>query len=264
MKRRFSLYCYARGLLRRGLLGAVLLILGLPAWASGNVMVYAAASTSNAINAIAALYEQEKGVKINASFATAPALAKQIEEGAPAGIFISADLRWMDYLQQQGRIVAETRRNLLGNELVMIAPKDKTFTVRMDKSFDLPAAFEGRWCTCDPASVPIGIYSKQALTAFGWWQALEPRLVTAPDVRAALAFVERGECAMGIVYETDAKSSDRVAVLGTFPADSHQPVVYPVALTQGAGQEAKGFLDFLLSKSAAAIFSRYGFTVLGR
>jgi molybdate transport system substrate-binding protein len=246
------------------LLGATLLILSLPAWAGGNVMVYAAASTSNAINAVAALYEQEKGVKINASFAASPALAKQIEEGAPAGIFISADLKWMDYLQQKGRIVAETRRNLLGNELVMIAPKGKTFTVRMDKSFDLPAAFEGRWCTCDPAGVPIGIYSKQALTSFGWWQAMESRLVTAPDVRAALAFVERGECAMGIVYETDAKSSDQVAVLGTFPADSHQPVVYPVALTQGAGQEAKGFLDFLVSEPAAAVFTRYGFTVLGR
>ena len=264
MQREFSLCSYARSLLRQGLLGLGLLILGLPAWAGGNVMVYAAASTTNAINAIAALYEQEKEVKINASFAASSALARQIEQGAPAGIFISADLKWMDYLQQKGRIVAETRRNLLGNELVMIAPKGKTFTVRLDKSFDLPAAFEGRWCTCDPASVPIGIYSKQALTTFGWWQALEPRLVTAPDVRAALAFVERGECAMGIVYETDAKSSDQVTVLGTFPTDSHEPVVYPVALTQGAGQEANGFLDFLLSKPAAAIFTRYGFTMLGR
>ena len=264
MQRQFFLCSYARRLLHQGLLGVSLLILSLPAWGGGNVMVYAAASTSNAINAIAALYEKEKGVKINASFAASPTLAKQIEEGAPAGIFISADLKWMDYLQQQGRIVAETKRNLLGNELVMIAPKSKRFTVRMDKSFDLPAAFEGRWCTCDPASVPIGIYSKQALIAFGWWQALEPRLITAPDVRAALAFIERGECAMGIVYETDAKSSDQVAVLGTFPTDSHQPVVYPVALTQEAGQEAKEFLDFLLSESAAAIFTRYGFTLLGR
>ncbi len=264
MHRRSSLCTCIHELLRRGLLVLGLLILSLPVWAGGNVMVYAAASTTNAINAIGALYEKEHRVKITASFAASPALAKQIEEGAPAGVFISADLKWMDYLQQEGRIVAGTRRNLLGNKLVMIAPKGKAFTVSMDKSFDLPAAFEGKWCTCDPASVPIGIYSKQALTALGWWQALEPRLVTAPDVRAALAFVERGECAMGIVYETDAKSSAQVEILGSIPENTHQPVVYPVALIQGAGQEAQGLLDFLFSEAAAAIFTRYGFTVLGR
>lgn len=232
-----------------------------PAWTAEPITVYAAASTTNAIQDIAARYEKEKGVKVTPSFAAASALAKQIEQGAPADVFVSADLKWMDYLEGKGKIVTASRRNLLGNRLVLIAPRGKAFPVKLEKGFDLPGAFQGRWCSCD-SSVPIGQYSQQALTALGWWGALEPRLAAAPDVRSALAFVERGECAVGIVYETDAKMSDKVEALGVFPADTHAPVIYPVALVQGAKPSAQGFLDFLRTPLAANVFRHYGFTVL--
>jgi len=240
-----------------------LIAFGNPAWAEqGTVTIYAAASTTNALKEIGALYEKERGVKVISSFAAASALAKQIEQGAPADLFVSADLRWMDYLDKLGKVVEGKRRNLLNNTLVLVAPKGKGFPVRMEQSFNLPAAFEGKWCTGDPASVPVGSYAKQALTTLGWWQALEPRLVGTQDVRSALAFVERGECALGIVYETDAKGSDQVETLAAFPADSHQRIVYPVALLQGAGRDALGFYDFLFSKEAAAVFTKYGFMVI--
>lgn len=233
----------------------------LPALAAEQVTVFAAASATNALQDLAALYEKEKGVKVVGSFAASSALAKQIENGAPADIFISADLKWMDYLESKGKIVDSTRGNLLGNQMVLVAPKGKAFPVKMDKSFDLPGAFQGRWCSCNP-DVPIGQYSRQALTALGWWTAMEPRLAAAPDVRSALAFVERGECAVGIVYETDAKLSVKVDVLGVFPSNTYSPVLYPVALVQGAKPAAQGFLDFLRSPAAAKVFRQYGFTAL--
>ena len=254
---------FRRTLLRWLGIGLLWLATGLilPAWAADQITVFAAASTTNVIQDLAALYEKQKGVKVATSFAAASALAKQIEQGAPADVFISADLKWMDYLDGKDKIAKDSRRNLFGNRLVLIAPKGKAFPVKLEKSFDLPGAFQGRWCSCD-ASVPIGQYSKQALTALGWWAALEPRLAAAPDVRSALAFVERGECAVGIVYETDAKVSDKVAVLGVFPADTHSPVLYPAALVQGAKPAARGFLDFLHTPAAAKVFRQYGFTAL--
>ena len=233
----------------------------LPARAAESITVYAAASATHAVQELAALYEKEKGVKVATSFAAASALAKQIEQGAPADVFISADLKWMDYLDGKGKIVPASRRKLLGNRLVLIAPKGQGFPVKLEKDFDLPGAFKGRWCSCD-ASVPIGQYGKEALTALGWWAALEPRLAAAPDARSALAFVERGECAVGIVYETDARMSDQVEALGVFPADSHAPVVYPVARVQGGKPGAQEFVDFLRAPAAAKVFRQYGFTVL--
>ncbi|MDG4555812.1 MAG: molybdate ABC transporter substrate-binding protein [Candidatus Contendobacter sp.] len=227
----------------------------------GGILVFAAASTTNAVQDLAALYEREKGVKVATSFAAASALARQIEQGAPADVFVSADPRWMDYLDGKDKIVRASRRNLLGNRLVLVAPKGQAFPVKLEKGFDLPGAFQGRWCSCNP-DVPIGRYSQQALTALGWWTGLEPRLAAAPDVRSALAFVERGECAVGIVYETDAKASDKVAVLGVFPADTHSPMLYPAALVQGGKPAAQGFLDFLSTPAAAKVFRQYGFTVL--
>jgi len=235
--------------------------LALPTWAAEQITVFATASATNAIQDLAVLYEKEKGVKVVTSFAAASALAKQIEQGAPADVFVSADLKWMDYLDDKGKIVKASRRNLFGNRLVLIAPKGKAFPVKLEKGFDLPGAFQGRWCSCNP-DVPIGRYGQQALTALGWWAALEPRLAAAPDVRSALAFVERGECAVGIVYETDAKLSGKVEVLGVFPADTHAPVLYPVALVQGAKPAAQGFLDFLRTPAAAQVFRQYGFTML--
>lgn len=233
----------------------------LPTWAVDQVTVFAAASATNAIQDLAALYEKEQGVKVVASFAASSALAKQIEQGAPADVFISADLKWMAYLDDKDKIVKTSRRNLLGNRLVLVAPKGKVFPVKLEKGFDLPGAFQGRWCSCGP-DVPIGQYSQQALTKLGWWAALEPRLAAAPDVRSALAFVERGECAVGIVYETDAKVSGKVEILGAFPADTHSPVLYPAALVQGAKPAVQGFLDFLRTPAAAKVFRQYGFTVL--
>lgn len=229
-----------------------------PVRAAESLIIYAAASATNAIQELAALYEQEKGVKIVTSFAGSSALAKQIEQGAPVDIFLSADLKWLDYLDSKGKIVRTSRRNLLGNRLALIAPKGRAFPVKLAKGFDLPSAFQGRWCSGD-ASVPIGQYSQQALTALGWWGALESRLAAAPDARSALMFVERGECAVGIVYETDAKGSAKVEILGIFPVTSHSPILYPVALMQDAKPAAQNFLDFLHTPAAVQIFRHYGF-----
>ena len=253
-------------MLRRAFLrGLAISLLGLattlPAWAADQITVFAAASATNAIQDLATLYEKEKGVQVVTSFAASSALAKQIEQGAPADLFISADLKWMDYLDSKDKIIKASRHNLFGNQLVLIAPKGKAFPVKLEKDFDLPSAFQGRWCSCG-LDVPIGQYSQQALTALGWWAALEPRLAAASDVRSALAFVERGECAVGIVYETDAKLSDKVEILGVFPANTHTPVVYPVARVQGGQPAAQGFLDFLRTPAAAQIFRKYGFTTL--
>ena len=236
--------------------------LALPAGATESISVYAAASTTNAVRDLATLYEKESGVKVVTSFAAASALAKQIEQGAPADVFLSADVKWMDYLEGKGQIVQASRRDLLGNRLVLVAPKGKAFPVKLENGFDLPGAFQGRWCSGDPAGTGAGLYGKQALTALGWWAALEPRLAAAPDVRSALAFVERGECAAGIVFETDAKVSSLVKVLGVFPVNTHAPILYPVALVRGAKPAAHGFLDFLRTPTAARVFRQYGFTVL--
>lgn len=245
------------------MVGLLLMVTGFlqPAEAADQITVYAAASVTNVVQDLAALYEKEKGTKVAMSFAGSSALAKQIEQGAPADLFISADLRWMDYLAEQGKIDQGSRRNLVGNRLVLIAPKGQGFPVKLEKGFDLPGAFQGRWCSTD-ASVPIGQYSQQALTALGWWPALQSRLAAAADVRAALAFVERGECAVGIVYETDAKMSDQVEILGIFPSDTYPPVIYPAALVQGGKPAAKGFMEFLHTPAATKLFRQYGFTVL--
>ncbi len=174
------------------------------------VVVFAAASLTNAITDIAAIYEKEKNIEIQTSFASSSTLAKQIENGAPADIFISADTKWMQYLKDKNALNDATTANLLGNRLVLIAPKGKAFKVDPDKSFNLANAFEGKLCTGETESVPVGIYAKQALKSLGWWDSIKTRIVGTQDVRAALVNVERGECAAGIVYETDAKVSDKV------------------------------------------------------
>lgn len=235
--------------------------LTLPASAAEPITVYAAASAAGAVQELAARYGKEQGVKATTAFGASSALAKQIEQGAPADMFLCADSKWMDYLDGKGQIVRDSRRDLLGNRLVLVAPEGKAFAVKLEKGFDLPGAFRGRWCSGD-ASVPVGQYARQALTALGWWGALEPRLAAAADARAALAFVERGECAAGIVYATDAKMSDKIEVLGVFPADTHAPIVYPVALVRGGRPDAQAFLDYLRAPAAVAVFRRYGFSVL--
>ncbi len=238
---------------------ALLLCISLTAGAEQRITVFAAASLTNAISEIAAEYEKSKSVKIQTSFASSSTLAKQIEKGAPADIFISADTKWMDYLQDKRAIDAASRTDLLTNHLVLIAPKGKAFKIEMNKGFNFASAFSGRLCTGETESVPAGIYAKQSLQHLNWWDSIKMRLVGTQDVRAALVFVERGECAAGIVYETDAMVSSKVDTVAQFPDNSHDPIIYPLALTKGASIPAQDFYQYLLSEKAKAIFSRYGF-----
>lgn len=248
------------------LLAASLLLASSLAFAEGKVTVFAAASMTNALTEISALFEKEKNAKLTHSFAASSTLAKQIENGAPADVFISADTKWMNYLQDKKLINTASRKELLGNKLVLIAPKGHGFNVKFDKSFDLSKAFAGRLCTGDIESVPAGIYAKESLTNLIWWESIKTRVVGAQDVRGALTFVERGECAAGIVYETDAKISSKVEIVGTFPEESHQPIVYPMAMVVNAKdpQLSGDYLTYLQSNTALDIFKKYGFSVINQ
>lgn len=226
------------------------------------VVVFAAASLTNAITDIAKAFEATHAIKIQKSFASSAALAKQITRGAPADIYLSADQQWMDYLHTKRFILPNSRQNLLANHLVLISPTQQTFEIEMLKGYPLAKQFKGRLCTGQVDSVPVGIYAKQALTHFNWWQSIKSRLVGAQNVRTALLYVERGECKAGIVYETDAKISNKVAILARFPTKSHTPIHYPVALVNNANPQAKMFMTFLNSAKAKAIFEQYGFITL--
>lgn len=230
---------------------------------AGDVKLYAAASLTDALTELSATYQKvHPDVVIKQSFAGSSTLAKQIENGAPADIFISADNDWVDYLQTRALLVNESRKKLLSNELVLIAPVDSKVSVLLDPAFNLNTSFSGRLCTGDPASVPVGKYAKQSLTKYNWWDKVQARLVGTEDVRTALTFVERVECGLGIVYKTDAQLSKKVKVVATFPAASHAPIEYPGALTKNASVDAKAFWAFLQSDDAKAVFTRYGFSVL--
>jgi len=227
--------------------------------------VFAAASMKNALDDVNAAYSKATGVKVAASYAASSALARQIEQGAPADVFLSADLKWMDYLEAKKAIKAETRLNLLGNKLVLIAPKDsKVGNVTIGQGFDLAKlAGDGRIATGDVKAVPVGLYAKTALEKLGAWQAAEPKFAMADNVRSALLLVSRGEAVLGIVYETDAKVEPGVKIIGTFPDNAHEPITYPVAATSIAKPDATGYRQFLRSKGAKEIFEKYGFTFLG-
>ncbi len=230
---------------------------------AGEVRLYAAASLTDALTELGAAYQKvHPDVVIKKSFAGSSTLAKQIENGAPADIFISADNDWGDYLQKRGLLVNESRKKLLGNELVLIAPVDSKVSVLLDPAFNLNTSFSGRLCMGDPASVPVGKYAKQSLTKYNWWDKIESRIVGTEDVRTALAFVERAECGLGIVYKTDAQLSKKVKVIAIFPAASHAPIEYPGALTKSAGADAKTFWAFLQSDDAKTVFARYGFILI--
>jgi molybdate transport system substrate-binding protein len=226
--------------------------------------VFAAASMKNALDAVDAAYTAKTGVKINASYAASSALAKQIEQGAPADVFVSADIAWMDYVNGKKAISESTRINLLGNSIVLIAPKDsKIDNVKIGQGFDLAKlAGDGKIATGDVKAVPVGKYAKAALEKLGSWSAAEPKFAMAENVRSALALVARSEAVLGIVYSTDAKVEPGVKIVGTFPADSHPPIIYPVAATTTAKSDATGYLAFLTSSAAKAVFEKYGFTVL--
>lgn len=253
-----------RALLRRLAL-LTLFALSCPALAEDPVRVFAAASLTNALNDIAREWEKGGHPKPSLAYAASSALAKQIEAGAPADVYASADRTWMDYLDDRGRIMRDTRVDLLGNELVLIAPKGRRIPIQMDRNFDIAGAFSGKLCTGEPGVVPAGIYARQSLENLGWWVPLKGRIVGTDDVRTALAFVERGECALGIVYTTDAKISSKVEVLRRFPENTHRPIAYPFAAVKGARPETRAFLRFVeTSPAAAAIFDHYGFTRLKR
>jgi molybdate transport system substrate-binding protein len=226
--------------------------------------IFAAASMKNAIDDINAAFTKATGVKAVASFAASSALAKQIEQGAPADVFASADLDWMDYLDQKKLIKDDTRVNLLGNRLVLIAPRDsKIGNVAIGPGFDIAKlAGDGRIAVGDVRAVPAGKYAKAALEKLGAWPAAETKLAMAENVRAALALVGRGEAPLGIVYETDARIDKNVKIVGHFPEGSHPPITYPVALTANAKPEAARYLAFLRSGVAKAVFETYGFTFL--
>jgi len=233
---------------------------------AADVTVFAAASLKNALDAAVATYEAKTGQDVAVSYAGSSQLAKQIEAGAPADLFVSADLAWMDYLAEKGLIDPASRVTLLGNTLVLVAPKDSSATIEIGRDFPLAEALggDGKLAMASVASVPAGRYGKAALERLGVWAAVEPHVAQADNVRAALAFVARGEAPFGIVYGTDARAEPLVRIVATFPADSHPPIVYPVALTTaGTGPDARAFLDFLLSPEARPAFEAEGFTRLG-
>lgn len=229
--------------------------------------VFAAASLTDVLQQVGAEYTRASAVPVRFSFAASSALAKQIESGARVDLFFSADQEWMDYLEARRLIASRTRRDLLANRLVLVAPADSTVALKIGPRFPLLTALgaNGRLATGDPESVPAGKYAKSALTSLGVWQDVESRLVRAENVRAALVFVARGEVPLGIVYATDATVEPKVRVVDVFPENSHTPISYPVALTAVAAQGAMDFLDYLSSDTAQEIFRRAGFaTVVGK
>jgi molybdate transport system substrate-binding protein len=235
-----------------------------PLIAQEQITVFAAASLKNALDDTNAAFTKATGLKVVASYEASSALAKQIEQGAPADIFISADLRWMDYAAEHKLIKPDTRVNLLGNKLVLIAPKDSRLDhVTISDGFDIAKlAGDDRIAVADVKAVPAGLYAKAALEKLGSWTAAEPKLAQAENVRATLAFVARGETPVGIVYETDAKIEPKVKIIGAFPDGSYPPVTYPVAATADGKAAATRYLGFLATPAAKAIFERYGFSFL--
>jgi molybdate transport system substrate-binding protein len=225
--------------------------------------VFAAASLKNALDEIGAAYTARTGRAVVGSYAASSALARQIEQGAPADLFVSADVDWMDYLAERGLIQPATRVDLLGNGLVLIAPRGSDVRVRLGPGLDLTGPLgDGRLAIGDPLAVPAGKYAKAALERLGAWPALADRLAPVENVRAALAMVAQGEAPLGIVYTTDAAVEPRVEIVATFPAATHPPIVYPLALTPTASADAAAFAAYLRSTAARALFEKHGFAVL--
>jgi molybdate transport system substrate-binding protein len=227
------------------------------------LIVFAAASLTNALQEMGDEFTKASSIPVKFSFAASSALARQIENGAPADVFFSADIEWMDYLQSRQLIRMPTRHDVVANRLVLVAPADSKIVVKIGPYFPLAATLgAGRLTTGDPDSVPVGRYAREALTKLGVWNDVEKRLVRADSVRSALAFVDRGEAALGIVYTTDAEIDKRVRVVDVFPDDTHLPIVYPIALTLDAKPDALKFLDYVRSTAADATFKKYGFQPL--
>ncbi|MHC2261585.1 molybdate ABC transporter substrate-binding protein [Sinorhizobium meliloti] len=257
---------------RRDWLKAISLALGVvlagtafaPAQAAEKVTVFAAASLKNALDAINGEWLKQTGKEAIVSYAASSALAKQIEQGAPADVLISADLAWMDYLADKKLIKADTRSNLLGNRIVLVSGKSDAPAVEIEPGLDLAGLLgDGRLAMGAVDSVPAGKYGKAALEKLGLWPNVAGKVAGAESVRAALLLVSRGEAPYGIVYRTDAAADANVKVVGTFPEDSHPPIIYPVAITADSrNADAAAYLEFVRSPEAAALFQAEGFTVL--
>src|SRR5262245_13898068 len=228
------------------------------------VNVFAAASLKNALDAVSEAWKAETGKETKNTYAASSALAKQIEQAAPADVFISADLDWMDYVAEKKLIKGETRKTLLGNSLVLVAPKDSGMKLELKSGADLAGALAGgKLAVGDVKAVPAGKYAKAALEKLGLWASVEANLAQAENVRAALALVARGEAKLGIVYATDAKAEKQVEVAGVFPEDSHPPIVYPVAvIATSKNPDAEAFVTYLSSPKAQALFTTQGFVRL--
>ena len=242
----------------RRLLPWLLAVLAFAAQAQQAPTILAAASVKDALDEIAAQYPAKPVISYGAS----SALARQIENGAPAELFISADLEWMDYLEKKNLLAPGTRRNLLGNRLVLVAPAKQPLKLEPAPGFPIARALgSGRIALAEPNSVPAGRYAKAALEKLGVWDQVAPRVAAAENVRAALALVARGEAPLGVVYQTDANAERGVMIAGVFPAHTHPPIVYPVAALKGAKAGAAVFLEFLSQPQARAIFGKHGFAV---
>jgi molybdate transport system substrate-binding protein len=228
-----------------------------------SLTVFGAASLTNALQELGDGFTRETSIAVRFSFASSAALARQIENGSPADIFFSADLEWMDYLQTRNLIQRDTRHDVIGNRLVLIAPSDSKIQLKIQPQFPLAATLgKGRLATGDPDSVPVGRYAHEALTTLGVWNAVADHLVRADSVRSALAFVDRGEAPLGIVYETDALIDKHVRIVDVFPANSHLPIVYPIAMTAAAKPESAKFVAYIRGPAGDAVFKAYGFSPL--
>jgi molybdate transport system substrate-binding protein len=247
------------------LAAAAIAAISLPALAqSGDPVVFAAASLKNALDEATAQWSKQSGKKVSISYGASSALAKQIEAGAPAQMFISADLDWMNHVAEKKLIKPETRSNLLANRIVLVAPKDSNVTLTVGPNFALAKALNGgKLAMANTDSVPAGKYGKAALEKLGVWSSVQSSIAQAQDVRAALALVARKEAPLGIVYQTDAAAEPNVKIVGAFPENSHPPIIYPIALTSNAtSPDITSLLTYLRSPAARPAFEKQGFTVL--
>jgi len=256
--------------LTRAVAAAAALFLGwaaapsLPSFAADNVVVFAAASLKNALDNVNAAWKAESGKEATISYAASSALAKQIESAAPADIFISADLQWMKYLSDKKLIKPGSEIELLGNRIVLIAPKDSAAEITIGPDFPLAKLLgDGKLAMADVKAVPAGKYGKAALETLGVWSSVESKIAQAENVRAALKLVATGEAPLGIVYQTDAHAEPAVKIIGTFPSNTHEPIVYPIGITaSSANPEAEAFVKFVQSAKAKSLFEEQGFTFL--
>ena len=249
--------------LRRWMIVAIALIVSLPSFAAraADVIVFAAASLKESLDEQARLFQTQTGHRVIVSFGASNALARQIEAGAPADLFISADSEWMNYVEQHRLLAAQTRVDLLRNSLVLIAPASSTVFMKIEPHFPLAAALgKDKLAMANPDSVPAGKYGKSALQSLGVWNSVERNVVRAENVRAALVLVARREAPFGIVYATDAGAESGVKIVGTFPPGSHPPIVYPAAmLATSKSSAARALLEYLHSAQARAVWTRHGF-----